>query len=157
MPAYVVYGEGIFLELDETRLRHWEAGAGVRARVTALQNRYNAVAEKRQLIERTLTPRFVMVHTLAHLLMNRLTFECGYSSAALRERLYVSTDRDLPMAGILIYTAAGDSEGTMGGLVRMGKPEFLEGLLEKAVAEAKWCSADPVCMELGRRERRSGS
>ena len=54
--------------------------------------------------------------------MNRLTFECGYSSAALRERLYVSEPGENPMAGLLIYTAAGDAEGTMGGMVRMGKP-----------------------------------
>jgi len=81
--------------------------------------------------------------------MNRLTFECGYSSAALRERLYVSADELAPMAGILIYTAAGDAEGTMGGLVRMGKPGYLEPAIRRAIEGAQWCSADPVCMEMG--------
>jgi hypothetical protein len=51
------------------------------------------------------------------------------------------------MAGILIYTAAGDSEGTLGGLVRMGEPGRLEGVLENALAHAAWCSSDPVCIE----------
>jgi hypothetical protein len=53
------------------------------------------------------------------------------------------------MAGILIYTASGDAEGTMGGLVRMGRPGALEQVLQRALEGAKWCSADPVCMETG--------
>mgnify|MGYP003382449437 CR=1 FL=1 len=91
-------------------------------------------------------PRFVLLHTLAHLLINRLVFECGYGSASLRERLYVSTGES-PMAGLLIYTAAGDSEGTMGGLVRLAEPETLGRIIENAIEEAQWCSADPVCAE----------
>jgi hypothetical protein len=86
------------------------------------------------------------MHTLAHLLINELIYECGYGSASLRERLY-SVDGDHPMAGILLYTAAGDSEGTMGGLVRMGKPGRLEGVLRRALENARWCSTDPVCIE----------
>ena len=82
--------------------------------------------------------------------MNQLTFECGYSSAALRERLFISSNPDFPMSGVLIYTADGDSEGTMGGLVRMGKPGYLEPVIQKALMSAKWCSADPICMEMGR-------
>jgi hypothetical protein len=80
--------------------------------------------------------------------MNQLTYECGYSSAALRERLYISGG-ETPMAGILIYTAAGDAEGTMGGLVRMGKHDYFEPTLLTAIEAARWCSADPVCMEIG--------
>jgi hypothetical protein len=53
------------------------------------------------------------------------------------------------MAGVLIYTAAGDAEGTMGGLVRMGKSGYLEPVIERALDAASWCSADPVCMEMG--------
>ena len=73
-------------------------------------------------VDRTLSPRFVLLHTLGHLLINELVFTCGYSSASLRERLYVSSPSGREMAGLLIYTAAGDSEGTMGGLVRMARP-----------------------------------
>ena len=53
------------------------------------------------------------------------------------------------MAGILIYTASGDSEGTMGGLVRMGRPGFLEPIVRAALDDAMWCSVDPVCIEVG--------
>jgi len=49
----------------------------------------------------------------------------------------------------LIYTAAGDSEGTMGGLVSMGTRGNLEPVVQKALDKARWCSADPVCMEMG--------
>ena len=55
---------------------------------------------------------------------------------------------DRPWQALLIYTAAGDAEGTMGGLVRMGKPGYLEPTVLAALREAQWCAADPVCMEL---------
>jgi hypothetical protein len=71
----------------------------------------------------------------------------GYSSAALRERLCVSEPGATPMAAVLIYTAAGDAEGTMGGLVRMGKPGYLEPTIRAALQDATWCAADPVCMK----------
>lgn len=153
LPAYVVCGEGIFLEFNERRLQQWLAQNrdAVQERIKPLVQRYQQVQERRHLRDRPLTPRFILLHTFAHLLMNRLTFECGYSSAALRERLYVSYNPDAPMAGVLIYTAAGDSEGTMGGLVRMGKPNNFEPMVRTALEDAKWCSADPVCMEIGAR------
>jgi hypothetical protein len=150
LPAYVVFGEGIFLTLNEGRLRDWEALLEVQQRIQPLVARFYAMRQTRHLRDRRVGPRFVLLHTLAHLLINRLTFECGYSSASLRERLYVSEDPQAPMAGILIYTAAGDAEGTLGGLVRMGKPARLEPLLFRSLSGARWCSADPVCMEMGR-------
>ena len=80
--------------------------------------------------------------------MNELIYESGYSSASLRERLYVSTEKNA-MAGLLIYTAAGDSEGTLGGLVRMGRADNFDRVVQSALNKASWCSADPVCMEIG--------
>jgi hypothetical protein len=119
-------------------------------RTAPLIARHKAMQEKRHFREREMTSRFIMLHTFAHVIMNRLTFECGYSSAALRERIYVSGDPEAEMAGVLIYTADGDSEGTMGGLVRMGKPGNIEPVIRRALDQARWCSSDPVCMEMGR-------
>src|SRR5690606_14718646 len=51
--------------------------------------------------------------------------------------------------GILIYTAAGDSEGSLGGLVRMGEPANFAKILIGAIDDARWCSSDPVCSEAG--------
>jgi hypothetical protein len=149
LPAYVVKGEGIYFELDPARLPAWEARAEVQARAQKITDHYGAVASQRGLQTRTLVPRFVLLHTLGHLLINELVFACGYSSASLRERLYVSSKPGREMSGLLIYTAAGDSEGTMGGLVRMARPENLRSVFASAISDARWCSTDPVCMDAG--------
>jgi hypothetical protein len=149
LPAYIVYGEGIFLEFNEEALRNWESRPAVVSRASALNNKYQL--RERKGGPETISPRLLLLHTLAHLLMNRLIFECGYGSASLCERLYVSDNVQAPMAGVLLYTAAGDAEGTMGGLVRMGKPTRLEPMLRRALEGARWCSADPVCMEMASR------
>lgn len=59
--------------------------------------------------------------------MRQLAIECGYAAASLRERIYFrSADDDRgAIAGVLIYTAAPDSEGTLGGLVSLGEPLIL--------------------------------
>jgi len=137
----------MFLTFDEDQLAGWENRQLVQERVADLVRRYARLQRERHLRPRDLSPRFVLLHTFSHLLMTRLTFECGYTSASLRERLYVSTDPATPMAGLLIYTAAGDSDGTMGGLVRMGRPGYLEPVVRRALEAAQWCSADPVCIE----------
>lgn len=149
LPAYVVKGEGIYLELDEGRLRAWEARPQVQERAVKISTTFGSVVRQRGLQSRPINARFILIHTLAHLLINELVFACGYSSAALRERLYVSESEGRRMAGALIYTAAGDSEGTMGGLVRMARPENLRQIVTASLLDAKWCSTDPVCMDAG--------
>lgn len=149
LPAYVVKGEGIYLELDTARLEEWEQRKSVLARAQKITDHYGTIARTRGLGARAITPRFVLLHTFGHLLINELVFACGYSSASLRERLYVSEAPSRRMAGLLIYTAAGDSEGTMGGLVRMARPENLNSVVANAIGDARWCSTDPVCMDAG--------
>ena len=150
-PAIEVFGEGIFLAFNSIAIEQWEAKAAVKERVAKLQrnialSRLGQSILKQRLGLVAISSRFIMLHTLAHLLIRELCFECGYSSAALRERLYVSDDVQ-ERAGILIYTAAGDVEGTMGGLVRQGESPRLLSALSKALEAARWCSADPICRE----------
>lgn len=148
LPAIMVRGEGIFLKLDEEKLATWEQNPGVIERFNRLRNNYNEVRQDRGQSKRQFSPKFVLTHTLAHLLINQLCFECGYGSASLRERIYCDAeDRSFPMSGVLIYTASGDSEGTMGGLVRQGEPNRLEQVLIRALRTAFWCSSDPTCVE----------
>lgn len=152
LPAVEVFGEGIYIELSSDAIGGWMA-----SNTDWLSNRLSdafvvRVADRFQTMApspatRSWAARYLLVHSLAHILINQMIFECGYSSASLRERLYVSDDPAAPMAGILIYTSAGDSEGTLGGLVRLGRPERLEPVLLRALARASWCSADPVCSE----------
>jgi hypothetical protein len=146
LPASIVYGEGIFLRFDLDRLAAWESRPEVAERSGRLEDLYRRVTERRKVSDRDIPPRFVLLHTLAHLLIDQLAFEAGYSSTSLAERLYVSEHRK--MAGILVYTAAGDSEGTLGGLVRLGRPGLLEPILRRAIDRSRWCSSDPVCSEL---------
>jgi hypothetical protein len=152
LPAYRVYGEGIFLRFAESAIQEWEQRDNVRARAEYLVASHNKalVARDRDPIEAEAVPgRLMMLHTLSHMLIQQLTFDCGYGTAALRERLYVSARPGNQMAGMLLYTADGDSEGTMGGLVRMGNTEPLQKLMQSALERAEWCSSDPVCMEAG--------
>jgi hypothetical protein len=149
LPAYVVKGEGIYLELNSATLGSWEDKTDVQSRAARITRSFQSVQHARGLQPRDITARLVLVHTMSHLLINELVYTCGYSSASLRERLYISGEAGSDMAGVLIYTAAGDSEGTMGGLVRMARPENLSTVFDAAMNRARWCSTDPVCMELG--------
>lgn len=159
LPAYVVYGEGIFLELSEQKIQAWlqTNHSALHSRLQDVIDRDAKYREARELSERNITARLFLVHTFAHLLIRQLTFACGYSAASLRERLYISDNSDSPMAALLIYTASGDAEGTMGGLVRMGKPGWLEPVIRKAILGAAWCSSDPVCMESGSQQVERGN
>jgi hypothetical protein len=91
------------------------------------------------------TPRLMLVHTLAHALIRQLTLECGYSSASLRERLYITTP-DQEMAGILIYTSTSDSDGTLGGLERRASKDLWNATVIGALMSLRWCASDPLCI-----------
>ena len=81
--------------------------------------------------------------------MRQLAIECGYSAASLRERIYSKhpDDASEPMAGILLYTAAPDSEGTLGGLVSLGEPTTLGRHFDQALEQMRLCASDPLCAE----------
>ena len=146
-PAYEVRGEGIFIEFKHDEIEEWiKKNPEISERVNRLNENYaNSFLGKNH--PRIITPKFIMLHTLSHLLISQLSFECGYSIASLSERLYCAEKEDgKQMAGILIYTASGDSEGTLGGLVRQGRPDAFPKILRKAVSKAKTCSNDPVCI-----------
>jgi len=152
LPAVKVYGEGIFFELNEERLKKWEERPEVLNHIKKIQDNLDALTEKRKMQSRNISPRFILLHTLSHILIEKFIYESGYHSASLRERIYCSTNPNGSMAGLLIYTADGDSEGTMGGLVRMGEQGIIETVFHNAIENAKWCSADPVCTEIGKRD-----
>ena len=51
------------------------------------------------------------------------------------------------MVGIFIYTAIPDSEGSLGGLVELGKTDHFHNLPWKALDEARLCTSDALCAE----------
>lgn len=149
VPANQVHGEGIFIQFDEGALRTWEALQGVRYVDQMLESGHRGWRNSRHLDPNEGYPgiRYAMLHTLSHLLIRELALECGYNAASIRERIYADTSGANPQAGILIYTAAADSDGTLGGLVDLGKPENLGRLLCQALNRSKICSSDPLCSE----------
>jgi hypothetical protein len=148
LPAVVVRGEGVFFEFDESKLETWCETKAVKERVNYFSRQYNSVRIARGHNERRITPSFVLIHTFAHLVINQFSYECGYGSSALRERIYCNLEfPDEKMNGVLIYTASGDSEGSLGGLVRQGKPGNLETIVFNAIENARWCSSDPICID----------
>lgn len=148
LPALEVRGEGIFLALNEERLSRWEVQDKVVHRVQECDDHHKRVWMGRhggRQPNRTITPRFMLCHTLAHALMRQLTLECGYSAAALRERIYAET-KGQAMAGLLVYTATQDADGTLGGLERLGTAGRIEAVLQRAIEAIEWCSSDPLCI-----------
>jgi Domain of unknown function (DUF1998) len=149
VPANQVHGEGIFIQFDEEALVAWEGLAGVKDVDRMLRGGHKGWRNSRHLDPNDSYPgiRYAMLHTLSHLLIRELALECGYNAASIRERIYADTSSTRPQAGILIYTAAADSDGTLGGLVDLGKPENLGRLVTQALDRSRICSSDPLCSE----------
>jgi hypothetical protein len=148
LPAIEVFGEGVFIRIHEDALREWESLPLVQARVKPLRSRFGQSMYAKWVTEKV-TPRLVLIHTLGHLLMRQMSFDAGYASSSLRERVFADASATSPLAGLLLYTAAGDSEGSLGGLARLGEAQHLVPVFARALASAQWCSLDPVCGESG--------
>lgn len=151
IPATEVRGEGIFLRVNSQRLAEWLLRPGVKAREAALLQGHKAFRAARKLSppeDNFPGITYVLLHTFAHVLIRELALECGYSAASVRERIYASGyGQDPDMAGVLVYTAAPDSDGTLGGLAQLGQPDRLGELIAQALARARICASDPLCAE----------
>lgn len=152
LPASEVRGEGIFLRFKEEPLQEWEQRPAVRQ----LEQEFLSAHKAWRQLRKQNPPgagfpsiRFVLLHSLSHALMRQISLECGYTAASVRERLYCRTvgEKLGPMAGILIYTAASDSEGTLGGLVQLGQPVTLGRQIQNTLESMRICGADPLCAE----------
>ena len=147
LPGVAIRGEGIFLNLNGQRVEDWLSNKRVEQRITDVVSRSVETRRERALPEREIAPAFILIHTFAHILIRQLSFDCGYDASSLKERVYVGGDSNDPMYGMLIYTASGDSEGSLGGLVRQGEPGRLESSIRASVENALICSSDPLCIE----------
>lgn len=151
IPATEVRGEGIFLRFNSQRLAEWLARPSVNAREAALLEGHRAFRAARKLSppeDNFPGITYILLHTFAHVLIRELALECGYSAASVRERIYASEYGKAPeMAGVLVYTAAPDSDGTLGGLAQLGRPDRLGELIAQALGRARICASDPLCAE----------
>lgn len=147
LPAVELFGEGIFFTLDEALLGRWAAQPGLTQRARRLQARFERTGMRfPEDPPIPLTPRFLLLHTLAHLLIRRLEAEAGYPAASIRERIYCAEGPE-PMAGILVYVAVPDIVGSLGGLAELAEPARFLRLMTSVFDHADWCSLDPVCAE----------
>lgn len=148
VPCTEVRGEGIFLQFAESAMQAWETKIDQDERMAAILGSHQRWRARRKLEPHGGFPgsRYLLLHTISHLLMREFALECGYGSASLTERIYAHSGTN-PMAGILLYTAAPDSEGTLGGLVSLGEPDTLDRMLRQALRHAEVCSSDPMCAE----------
>ena len=153
VPCAQTRGEGIFLRFSEERVAAWERRADV-----AERGRVLIAAHEKWRADRRLPPgsfpglRYLLLHSFAHALIREFALESGYTAAGIAERIYARAG-DRPMAGILLYTAAPDSEGTLGGLVSLGRRDRLGGLISQALEAARLCTSDPLCADHDPRDR----
>jgi len=147
LPGMVVKGEGIFLEFNKEKIDQWVKNFNSQS-IESIKKNYKQSRKDRGLSPRDVDAKFILIHTFSHLLINQLSYSCGYASASLRERIYCNlSNKEKNMQGVLIYTSSGDSEGTLGGLVREGEPQNLPRIILEALKKALNCSYDPVCLE----------
>lgn len=149
VPASETRGEGIFFQFSEKVIQKW----------VKEKHAYDREFEKAHISWRASKNipnpeagypgiRFVLLHTFGHALIRQLAIECGYTSASITERIYSRNPADgKPMAGVLIYTAAPDSEGTLGGLCALGEPDKLNRHIRRALDKMSLCASDPLCSE----------
>ena len=150
VPAGENRGEGVFIQLEAKKLAAWRDGltTGRRAEFEVAYTRWKTARQIGLPGPPFPGMVYLLLHSLSHAIMRQLTVECGYPAASVRERLYVrEAGGDITMAGILLYTAAPDAEGTLGGLVRLGRPENLGRILRGALDAMRLCASDPLCAE----------
>ena len=144
LPAVESYGEGILFVLDKRLLNEWESKELIINRANIIrQHGLSSDWKSHQIEAARITPRKILIHTLAHLLIREFEYICGYPMSSLQERLYV----DSTMNGFLISAYDG-TDGYLGGLSKLcNNIENLNKIIHSALNRAKNCSLDPICYE----------
>jgi hypothetical protein len=142
VPAVENKGEGIFLQFRKAAVEEWAKRPAVTKRLTELHEGFLRWKSEHSSSNRDFRPAYVLLHSFAHLLITSVALECGYPASSLRERIYA-----LPAVGygVLIYTGSSDAEGTLGGLVEVGRR--IADAIHSALELGRLCSNDPVCSQ----------
>lgn len=148
LPAIEIRGEGIYFELNTEAVELWSQQKAVINRHKTIERNWQSRVKQGMggTDEEAPSACFILVHTFCHLLMNELALECGYSSASLRERIYIGPSEN-PYYGALIFTAMPGADGTLGGLASQAWPVNFSNIVNRTLASAQWCSSDPLCIE----------
>ena len=133
------------MELRPDAVAAWLERPAVAERVTKLAKGYDRWRRTRNMQRPFPGGAYVLLHTLAHLLVQGLAMRCGYPVSSIRERIYAEDSPSGLRYGILLYTGTPDAEGTLGGLVQQGR--HIENHLADALRTAALCSNDPICAQ----------
>jgi hypothetical protein len=150
LPANETYGEGLFFQFNDKKISKWlNNNPSLKSRFNDYMTReINANQQGASFMQKIKNNgiKHFLIHSFSHMMMRELEFSCGYPTASLKERLYISENPNKQMSGVLIYTAEG-SEGSMGGLVSQGEPEKIVEIIKKGLERSINCSSDPLCWE----------
>jgi len=144
VPAVENKGEGVFIAFRKQAIEDWRKQESVQNRGQELFSGFNQWCKQRGIPdEKVHFPGlpYIMLHSLSHLLITAVSLECGYAASSIRERIYAGESG----YGILLYTGTSGSEGTLGGLVQVGRQ--IESHLATALELGRLCSNDPVCAQ----------
>jgi hypothetical protein len=142
-PAVENRGEGIFVQLRSEAVKAWLERPAVKARIDALAAGHRHWGAERRSVRDFPGGPYVLLHTLAHLIIQSLAMRCGYPASSIRERIYA--DPREARFGLLLYTGSPDAEGTLGGLVQQARQ--IEDHLAAAFRTSALCSNDPICAQ----------
>jgi len=149
-PVVENFGEGIFFSFNNELIDEFSKDnsliAKIQQQLISLKTKSNSFNKGAVDFANIMNWQMYLVHTFSHLIMRELEFRCGYPTASLSERIYVSNDDNYKMHGCLIYTAEG-AEGSMGGLIAQTRPDNLNNLIKSALKRATICNSDPLCWE----------
>ena len=140
-PAVENRGEGLFVQLRSAAVSTWLDRPAVVERLGALHGQHDAWQKGRPRKRAFVGGPYVLLHTLAHLLIQSMAMRCGYPASSIRERIYVEDGQ----YGLMLYTGTPDAEGTLGGLVAQAR--HFEDHLAHALEMGLLCSNDPICAQ----------
>ena len=134
-PGVELFGEGIFLDLEDADL---DLSGN---RFPSWLQSYNSAPD-----DETLHPVHVWWHTFSHRLLRALSIDSGYSSASIRERVFLHQESNGPTrGGLLLYTVQPGGDGTLGGLLALARN--FDQVIAAALRDVNSCSNDPLCEE----------
>lgn len=143
LPAVENKGEGIFLQFKTDAIEKWIARKDVQSRGSRLDAGFQAWLHEHHGSHRKFPGLpYLMLHSFSHMLITAMALECGYPASSIRERIY-----SMPGIGygVLLYTGSADSEGTLGGLIQIGRR--IHEHVKNALDLGELCSNDPVCAQ----------
>lgn len=143
LPAFENKGEGIFLQFKKEAIKEWLTEPAVQERWQQLALGFQEWRREHPGSNRRFPDLpYLMLHSFSHLLITAVSLGCGYPSSSIRERVYAVPGVGY---GVLLYTGTSDAEGTLGGLVQVGRR--IHDTVRSALDLGLLCSNDPVCAQ----------